>query len=120
MTQHEDDAARLEALMLDCAEAYVAQYVERRYGNEVFVHGVMFTKTILPVIRAHLAERDARERMVREAAEVAEKYFSMLLSGLLLFHDRLEEWQKEIHDELRAALSAKNDEQTPTPTEPSQ
>ena len=62
------------------------------------------SRLVAPV-RAHLAERDARERMVREAAERAAdrvwRYFGHDIAG------------RTIADDLRAALSAKSDEQTP-------
>ena len=61
MTQPEDDAARLAR---ECAEAF---FTPRTVSLDAKIHD-SFVRDVAPIIRAHLAERDARERMAREAA----------------------------------------------------
>jgi hypothetical protein len=110
MTQPEDDAARLARKI---AESSVPHLITDKGKQDLYpLAGIdvgRFAAAIETKLRAHLAERDARERMVREAAERAADsvlhYFGDDIAG------------RSIAVKIRAALSAKSDEQTPTPTE---
>jgi len=102
MTQPEDDAARLaRECVNECKRAMDA-------GDGEFCVGLAGAEVMIAEkLRAHLSERDARERMVREAAE---RLVAMMDEDVTL-----PDVMAQI-DVIRAALSAKSDEQTPTTT----
>jgi hypothetical protein len=130
MTQPEDDAARLAR---ECAEAidtrpkpnipgaadYVNEYLVRKWNEDISP----IAEKIAPIIRARLAERDARERMVREEnvklRALAEKILEYEESYVVADDDTrgfAEVVLEVVTPRLRAAISAKSDEQTPTTT----
>lgn len=78
MTQPEDDAARLAR---EIADAAVPHLITDKGKQDLYpLAGIdvgRFAAAIETKLRAHLAERDARERMVREAAEAAFKAMKM-------------------------------------------
>jgi hypothetical protein len=107
MTQPEDDAARLARKI---AESSVPHLITDKGKQDLYpLAGIdvgRFAAAIETKLRAHLAERDARERMVREQVK-----------SLLVDDDQATIgeacYQKAVRDVLGiidAALSAKSDE----------